>query len=262
MLSFGEQKDFLDRAFEQFNSKAFIKNDPISIPHRFSKKEDIEIAGFLTATISWGQRPSILKSGNQLMAQMDENPHDFIIHHTEKDLKPFRKFVYRTFQGIDCVYFLKALKHLYLNHGGIHQLISENLKKENNEMQRALFHFRKIFFELQHESRTEKHLANPMENSAAKRINMFLRWMVRKDEKGVDFGIWKDISPSLLFIPLDVHTGNVARELSLLKRKQDDWKAVKELTENLRTFDAMDPVKYDFALFGSGIHQNLQKHSR
>lgn len=259
MPTYKAQKEFLDQAFEQFNSFSFIENDPISIPHRFSKKEDIEIAGFLTAIISWGQRPSILKSAGRMLAEMDEQPHEFILQHGENDLKPFRKLVYRTFQGVDCVYFIKALKNLYLKHGGLHHIISKQLIHDGNDMQMTLFNFRKVFFELPHEHRSEKHLANPMENAAAKRMNMFLRWMVRKDKNGVDFGLWKDISPALLHIPLDVHSGNVARELGLLKRKQNDWKAVLELTEKLRSFDAEDPVKYDFALFGSGINTNIKK---
>lgn len=257
MLSFNSQNEFLEDAFQQFNNKAFIESDPISVPHLFSKKEDIEISGFLTSVISWGQRKSIIKSAKSMFEMMDNSPYDFIKNHDKKDLKAFERMVYRTFQGVDCVYFIRALKNIYNNHKGLESVVCKSLQNNENDMQRALGAFRTIFFELPHPQRSEKHFANAMENASAKRLNMFLRWMVRKDRSGVDFGIWKSISPALLYIPLDVHSGNVARETGLLLRKQNDWKAVSELTNTLRKFDASDPVKYDFALFGAGVNAKI-----
>jgi uncharacterized protein (TIGR02757 family) len=223
----------------------------------FSKKEDIEIAGFLAATIAWGQRNTILKNANKLMAWMDLQPHDFILNHTEADLKLFKTFVHRTFNGLDCVYFIKALQNIYTNHRGIEKIFADGINDTDTHPANGINAFRKMFFELTHPVRTLKHVSSPADNSAAKRISMYLRWMVRKDKCGVDFGIWNTIKPSQLTCPLDVHSGRVARKLGLLNRTQNDWKAVIELSENLKAFDANDPIKYDFSLFGLGVNEKF-----
>ena len=242
-------KEILDNAYLKFNQKNFIENDPISIPHLFTKKEDLEIAGFFAATLAWGNRKSIIKNCTKLLDLMDMQPHDFILNHSKKELKLFEKFVHRTFNTIDCSYFIISLKNIYINHKGLSAIFNSN----KNDIAYHIFNFRKIFFELNHLTRTEKHVSNPLKNSSSKRICMYLRWMVRKDSFGVDFGIWNHIKPSQLYLPLDVHTGNVSRYLGLLNRKQNDWKAVTELTEILKLYDSKDPVKYDFSLFGLGI---------
>jgi uncharacterized protein (TIGR02757 family) len=251
-MNFEQLRAFLDSKVELYNQKDFITNDPISIPHLFTQKEDIEIAGFLSATLAWGNRKSILNNAKRLMQMMDMSPYEFIMGFTDSELKPFAKFVHRTFNGDDCIYFMWSLKNMYQNYGGLESLFSadQNIKE-------GILHFRNIFFELDHLARTGKHVSNPAKNAASKRINMFLRWMVRQDEKGVDFGIWQKIRPALLYCPLDVHSGRIARNLGLLERKQDDWKAVEELTSNLRKFDSQDPVKYDYALFGMGVNNSL-----
>ncbi len=248
---------FLNEKVFLYNNTSFIHTDPVSIPHLFSKKEDIEIAAFMAATIAWGQRTTILKNARKLMQWMDDAPHDFILNLTEEDLIPFRKFVHRTFQGDDCIYFLKALQNIYRHHNGLEKVFQSGIHKKDGDLSRAITNARKIFFELPHLKRTEKHFSNPEEGSATKRINLFLRWMVRKDNCGVDFGIWKSISPALLTCPLDVHSARVARKLGLLKRKQNDWRAAAELTHNLQRLDANDPVKYDFALFGLGVFEKF-----
>ena len=254
-----ELYDFLEEKYLQYNQISFIENDPISIPHCFESVEDIEIAAFLTATISWGQRVSIIKSARKLMEMMDNSPHQFILHHSDKEIKPLQQFVYRTFNGRDCHCFITSLRNIYANHGGIHQIFSSSISKKDTDIQPGIRAFRKAFFELNTSQRTEKHFSDPDKNSSSKRINMFLRWMIRKDKTGVDFGLWKDIKPSVLVCPLDVHSGRVARALGLLDRKQNDWKAVLELTDRLKTFDKNDPVKYDFALFGLGVFEGFGK---
>jgi uncharacterized protein (TIGR02757 family) len=241
-----------DRAM-RYNNPSFIELDPISIPHLFSNKGDIEISGFLTATISWGQRATILKNSQRLMLMMDNSPYDFISNFKPSDLKPFQDFVHRTFNGDDCIYFLTSLQNIYKNHGGLENLFSQ----ENNNIAAIINNFKKVFFETGHLPRTTKHIADPMKGASAKRINMFLRWMARKDDRGVDFGIWNKITPSDLYIPLDIHSGNVARKLGILSRKQNDWKSVEELTYSLKLLDPEDPVKYDFALFGLGIFEGF-----
>jgi uncharacterized protein (TIGR02757 family) len=256
-MRLNELKDFLDEKVLLYNQPHFIELDPISIPHLFTKKEDIEISGFFAATIAWGQRPTILRNAEKLMQWMDNSPYDFVINFEEEDLKPFKAFVHRTFNGSDCINFLKALQNIYRNHGGLSELFTISLNEGHNDLKESIVFCRNRFFELPHMKRTEKHFSNPADGSACKRINMFLRWMVRRDNKGVDFGIWKQISPSLLVCPLDVHSGRIARKLGLLKRKQNDWKAAIELTQKLRKFDSSDPVKYDFALFGLGVFERL-----
>jgi uncharacterized protein (TIGR02757 family) len=255
-LSPAELKEFLDEKYDLYNRPEFIVNDPISVPHNFAKKEDIEISGFLTAAISWGKRKSIINNAKRLFEWMDHAPFDFITSFEEQDLKPFQKYVHRTFNGEDCTYFLKSLKNIYQNHGGLESVFSQPIKSGESIIN-SIVHLNKVFFELDHPQRTRKHIANPQKKASAKRIHMFLRWMVRKDNRGVDFGIWKDIKPYELLCPLDVHSGNVARKLGILKRKSNDLQAVIELTENLKKFDHSDPVKYDFALFGLGIFEKF-----
>ena len=250
-----ELKSFLDLKVEMYNRNSFIASDPIQIPHQFSKKEDIEIAGFLSATIAWGNRIMIIRNAKKMMEIMDNSPFDFIMNHSSKDLESITGFVHRTFNSYDLQYFIKSLQNIYQNHGGLESILKP-LKGDIN-YQNSITEFKTIFFELQHEVRTEKHISNPLKNSAAKRIHMYLRWMVRKDTKGVDFGLWKTHSPAFLSCPLDVHSGNVARKLGILTRKQNDWKAVHELDTKLRSFDVKDPVKYDFALFGLGVFEKF-----
>lgn len=254
-LSHQEIKDLLDQSYMEYNQPGFIPDDPISIPHQFTGKEDIEIAGFFAAILAWGNRATIIRNANKILKWMDHDPSGFIRGFQEKDLKPFVGFVHRTFNGEDCLFFLHALKNIYLNHGGLEKSFSPDSDKD--EIKTGITNFRNLFFELPHLRRTEKHIANPKKGSSAKRINMFLRWMVRKNNRGVDFGIWTSIASSRLMCPLDVHTGTVSRKLGLLDRKQDDWKAVEELTNNLRKFDQEDPVKYDLALFGLGVNRRI-----
>ncbi|WP_392348707.1 TIGR02757 family protein [uncultured Polaribacter sp.] len=250
-----ELKEFLDEKVILYNNPKFIDSDPIQIPHLFSKKEDIEIAGFLTAIISWGNRTMIIRNAHKMMELLDNSPHDFILNHQEKDLKHLEGFVHRTFNYIDFQQFIKSLQHIYLQRGGLEQALS--IKDGSKTYQTAINNFKTLFFEVDHQTRTQKHISDPLKNSAAKRINMFLRWMVRNDQAGVDFGIWKTHNSAHLSCPLDVHSGNVARKLKLLLRKQNDWKAVTELDKNLRSLDASDPVKYDFALFGLGVFEKF-----
>jgi uncharacterized protein (TIGR02757 family) len=247
-----ELKSFLDEKVEQYNTLDFIESDPVQIPHLFSQKEDIEIAGFLSATIAWGNRKMIIKNSHKMMGNA---PYDFVMSHSENDLERLETFVHRTFNGQDFASFIRSLKNIYKNHDGLESVYAKN--QELKTMQNSISEFKKIFFEIPHQFRTQKHISDPQNNSAAKRINMYLRWMVRQDSKGVDLGIWKSISPASLSCPLDVHSGNVARKLGLLTRKQNDGKALAELDLQLREFDPIDPVKYDFALFGLGIFEKF-----
>lgn len=250
-----ELKSFLDEKVELYNRPKFIATDPIYIPHQFQKKEDIEIAGFLIATIAWGNRKSILKNGEKLLQILDYEPHNFILNHTKNDLKACDGFVHRTFNAEDLKYFLTALKSLYQKYNSLENVFVQHFPQKN--LQESIHHFKQEFFSLPHQKRTEKHISDPLKKSAAKRINMYLRWMVRQDLKGVDFGLWTKISQSQLSCPLDVHSGRVARKLGLLKRKQNDAKAVLELDNSLRKLDPKDPVKYDFALFGLGVFEDF-----
>lgn len=242
--------DFLNSKYEHYNTAQFIAPDPISIPHLFSLKEDIEISGLFAATLAWGNRKSILKNAGELVDRMDRRPYDFITGHQKKDLKQFDKFVHRTFNATDLRFFISGLKHLYQEHGGLEQAFT---KGSSGELKNAIGLFRTRMLEVPHESRSEKHISDPFKKSSAKRLCMYLRWMVRSDKRGVDFGIWKGLSPASLHLPLDVHTGNVSRQLKLLTRTQNDWQAVEEITTQLRKLDPSDPVKYDFALFGLGV---------
>ena len=250
-----ELKDFLDTKVIQYNTCEFIDSDPVQIPHLYQQKEDREIAGFLSATIAWGKREMIIKNSHKMMGFLGDSPYDFILNHKESQLDSIENFVHRTFNIEDFKYFIKSLKNIYTNHNGLEGIFTKYQTKDS--IQPAIHEFKKVFFELAHPPRTSKHVSDPQKGSAAKRINMYLRWMVRQDNLGVDLGLWKNISPSLLSCPLDVHSGNVARKLGLLKRKQNDGKAVAELDKSLRKLDPLDPVKYDFALFGLGVFEGF-----
>lgn len=250
-----ELKIFLDEKVIQYNHPTFLDTDPIQIPHSFTLKEDVEISAFLTATIAWGNRKSIITNAKKLMELLNNSPFDFIMTYEEDDLARFDEFKHRTFNGEDLKFFIKSLKNIYQNHGGLEAVFKNNIADKS--LQPAISAFKKVFFEIPHPTRTTKHVSDPLKGSAAKRINMFLRWMVRDASTGVDFGIWKTIPSAYLSCPLDVHSGNVARKLKLLKRKQNDAKALAELDKSLRKMDAQDPVKYDFALFGLGVFENF-----
>ncbi len=249
-------KDFLEEKYRLFASPTFLETDPIQIPRSYSRKEDIEIAGFLAATLSWGQRPQIILFVKSMLGHMGESPYEFIMDASSTDLKPLSKFYYRTFNGIDCLAFIKSLQRIYRNKLSIHQLFVEGYEKEQT-VKGAITHFRTAFLNDDFPTRSQKHISNPMAGSAAKRLNMYLRWMVRPPKEGVDLGLWPEIPSSALMLPLDLHSSRVARSLGLLNRKQNDWKAVEEVTQNLRIFDSNDPVKYDFALFGLGVFEKF-----
>jgi len=254
-MEINDLKEFLDEKVLLYENPKFIASDPIQIPHLFSLKEDIEIAAFLTSIISWGNRTMIIKNASKMMELLDNAPYDYIVNHQKKDVKRLDRFVHRTFNSIDLQQFINSLQHIYKNHGGLEKALE--IKDNTLTYQTAIHRFKNIFFEIAHPQRTEKHISDPLKNSAAKRINMFLRWMVRDGKSGVDFGLWKSHTSANLSCPLDVHSGNVARKLSLLLRKQNDWKAVSELDKNLRLLDKKDPVKYDFALFGLGVFEKF-----
>jgi uncharacterized protein (TIGR02757 family) len=252
-VKYDELKEFLDYKAEQYEHPRFLESDPIQLPHRFSKKEDIEIVGFLSSTIAWGNRTSIIKSGERLLEIMEHSPYEFIQNYTSEKLAN-STFVHRTFNSTDLDFYFRSLQHIYTN--GSLESAFENTSPFDGVKGR-ISSFRAKFMEIEHLERSHKHLSNPAKNSAAKRLNMYLRWMVRDSAKGVDFGIWKTISPSELYLPLDVHTSNNARRLGLLTRKQDDWKALDELMSVLKSMDNQDPVKYDFALFGLGAFEKF-----
>jgi uncharacterized protein (TIGR02757 family) len=253
-LSQEELKGFLEQKVLEYNTTSFIEPDPISVPHRFSLKEDQEIAGFLAASIAWGNRKMITKNGHRMLDLIGESPYDFVLSHSDDQLERLDSFVHRTFNGQDFTYFIKALKHIYENHLGLEGIFQKH--QTIDSLQPAIHELNRLFFEIEHPARTRKHVADPLKGSVAKRLNMYLRWMCRKDNTGVDLGIW-DIDPAKLSCPLDVHSRNVARKLGLLTRKQNDPKALNELDNNLRILDAQDPVKYDFALFGLGIFEGF-----
>lgn len=249
-----ELKSFLDEKAAYYENPTFLDSDPIQIPHLFSLKEDIEIIGFLTATIAWGNRKSIINNAHKMVALMGNSPYDFVLNHTQENLEPLSNFVHRTFNGRDFTFFIKALQHLYTFHGGLEAIFTQYQSKDS--LQPAITELKKHFFEIEHLPRSQKHLSDPSKGSAAKRINMFLRWMCRPATKGVDFGLW-NISTAKLSCPLDVHSGNVARKLKLIKRKQNDAKTLLELDHSLRKLERKDPVKYDFALFGLGVFESF-----
>ncbi|CAL2074582.1 TIGR02757 family protein [Tenacibaculum sp. 190524A05c] len=249
-----ELKEFLDEKAAFYENIDFIESDPIQIPHQYTLKEDIEIAGFLSATIAWGNRKMIINNASKMMELMGNSPYDFVMNHTDDDLEKFDGFVHRTFNAEDFKFFIQSLRNIYIEHKGLETVL---LPGDNDNYQLAISNFKKIFFDIPHLPRTQKHVSDPVKGSAAKRINMYLRWMVRDAKKGVDFGIWKSHNPAHLHCPLDVHTGNIARKLGILKRKQNDWKSIQELDSILRKFDKSDPVKYDFALFGLGVFEKF-----
>lgn len=248
-------KNFLDEKVVEYNRPEFVETDPIQVAKQFADKENIEISGFLTATISWGNRTAIIKNALRLMEMMDNQPYDFVLNASDNELNLLSKFVHRTFNGNDLQYFIRSLKNIYSKHGGL-QIVFETGYKNGGTIHNSLNHFYQLFFELEGE-RTRKHISNVKEGASAKRLNMYLRWMCRTDKSGVDFGLWKGIPKSELMLPLDVHTGNVGRKLGLLHRRSNDWKAVEEITASLRKFDSEDPVKYDFALFGLGVFEKF-----
>jgi uncharacterized protein (TIGR02757 family) len=248
-------KDFLDSKVQQYNQPSFIPHDPISIPHLFTKKQDIEIAAFFAAVFAWGNRTIIINKSRQLMQLMDNSPYDFILHHTANDLKPFLLFKHRTFNTTDLLYFIQFLQSHYSKNQSLETAFTSHLSSNEKEpVEQALINFHHYFFSLEEApARTKKHIATPEKGSNCKRLNMFLRWMVRKDDCGVDFGMWSTLQPAQLICPVDVHVARVAKRLGLLQRKQTDWHAALELTGCLRMLDPEDPVKYDFALFGLGV---------
>jgi uncharacterized protein (TIGR02757 family) len=248
-------KAFLDEKYLQYNNPKFIESDPIQVPHLFQKKEDIEIAGLLAATIAWGQRKTIIANSLKMMELLDHAPHDFVMNHQSKDLKRFSGFVHRTFNENDLVWFIEALQNIYRNHHSLENVFKP-LSQDAN-LKNGIDRFRLAMLETPHETRSQKHVSSPLKGSASKRLIMYLRWMIRQDNAGVDFGIWKDISPALLSCPLDVHSGNVARKLGLLNRKQNDWRSVEELDSQLRKLDPTDPAKYDYSLFGLGVFEGF-----
>ncbi len=249
-------EDFLNSKVGQYNRPDFIKNDPIVIPHGFKLEQDIEIAGFWAAILAWGQRVTIINKCNELFLAMDNAPYDFVLNHKESDLKKFTSFKHRTFNATDTLYFIDFFKNYYTQHKSLETAFLFDSDDENVE--NGLVNFHNTFFDSPiAPARTKKHVATPERKSACKRINMFLRWMVRDDNKGVDFGLWKNIKPAQLICPCDLHVDRVARKLGLITRKQTDWRTAVELTENLKKFDANDPVKYDFALFGLGIEEKF-----
>lgn len=258
-------KNFLDKKVEEFNKPSFIARDPITVPHSFSKRQDIEIAGFFAAIFAWGNRTTIVNKSKELMQLMHNAPHDFCLHHTDNDLKTLMNFKHRTFNTTDLLYFIEFFKAHYYKYDTLEKAFfnpapgkpDKNLPLTYN-IENALAAFNKYFFSLPDvPARTKKHISSPEKNSSCKRLNMFLRWMVRRDNNFVDFGLWKSVTPADLIIPVDLHVARVAKHFGLLDRPQVDWQAAKQLTERLKTFDAVDPVKYDFALFSLGIDENF-----
>jgi len=247
-------KSVLEEKARLYNTPAFIENDPIQIPHSFSERENIEISGFLACTLAWGRRDMIIRNTQDLIRRMNNRPIDFLMNMEDSDLDIFRDFRHRTFNAEDCMFFIRSLRHIYQCGDGLYHSFLEGYNQRRS-IKDAILRFRADFLMIEHHERSRKHLSDPSLGSAAKRLNLFLRWMVRRDQAGVDFGIWDAIDPADLQIPLDVHTGNTARQLGLLKRKQNDWKAVEELTGLLSELDPSDPVKYDYALFGIGIYE-------
>ncbi|EJL75276.1 TIGR02757 family protein [Chryseobacterium populi] len=255
MLNFEELKFFLNEKADQYNNANFIENDPVQIPHRFSLQQDIEIAGFLSATISWGNRKSIINSAEKMLDIMGNSPYDFVLNHSLKDLEFIQdKSIHRTFNGEDFAYFIRQFNRIYKENESLEDLFK--VKDSETNFLHAIERFRNSFLE-KGKHRSHKHVSSPYKNSSSKRIVMFLRWMVRKDKRGVDFGIWKNTDQKYLSIPLDVHTGNISRKLGLISRTQNDWKTVEELDHIIRQFDGKDPAKYDYALFGLGVTKEL-----
>lgn len=250
-----ELKELLEEKYLQYCKSEFIESDPIQIPHLFEDKYDIEISGLIAATIAWGQRTTIIRNANKAMALMGNEPYSFVMNHSESDLNSLDGFVHRTFNSTDLKHFVRSLKSIYTEYDSMEDVFVEGIQQSDENLKNGIHHFKKVFFLIEHEKRTQKHVADPLKGSSAKRLVMFLRWMVRPNDNGVDFGIWNKIPTSMLSCPLDVHSGRNARQLGLLLRKQNDWKAVEELDYSLRKFDPKDPAKYDYALFGLGVFE-------
>lgn len=256
MIPKNQIKELLDGLVDKYNRPDFIENDPISIPHLFSDKKEIEIMGFFAAVFAWGQRKTIINKCKTLISLMEESPLDFILNHGKSDLQRFNNFAHRTFNGEDAVHFIKFFKEYYSKNESLEALFLRELGEEEENMGNGIISFRKEFFSQEHLKRTEKHVSSPESGSACKRINMFLRWMIRKDNRGVDFGIWKNIKPDKLICPLDVHVIRVANEFGLLNHTKANWNTAVELTNSFKEYCSEDPVKYDFALFGYGVNSN------
>ncbi len=250
-------KNLLDEKVRLYNQPSFIDRDPVSVPHRFTKKQDIEISGLFAAVLAWGNRTSIINNCNRLMHWMDEAPHDFILHHKETDLKRFLTFAHRTFNATDLLYFISFLQYHYTHSASLEDAFVPANTYRHETVEQALVHFHDYFFSIEHPERTRKHIATPARKSACKRINMYLRWMVRKDNNGVDFGIWKKLSPRQLICPLDVHVARVANRLGLLDNDKSNWQNAVLLTEKLRQLNPTDPAVYDYALFGLGMAERF-----
>jgi uncharacterized protein (TIGR02757 family) len=247
-------KEFLNKKVDEYNQPFFIADDPISVPHLFIKKQDIEISGFFAALFAWGNRTTIIQKSKELLSLMDNSPHDFITTAPEQSLKKLVQFKHRTFTATDLLYFIEFLKYHYAQNDSLETAFTKGMGASDKDIESALRYFHQYFFSLEDApARTRKHIATPEKKSTCKRLNMYLRWMVRKDNAGVDFGIWNNISPSQLICPIDLHVARVAKRLNLLQRKQTDWQAALELTSFLRSLDKSDPAKYDFALFGLGV---------
>jgi len=257
MMTHDDLRELLERLHNKYNRPEFIEDDPVSIPHRYAARGDREIAGFLAATIAWGNRKAILKSARRMMTLMDDAPHDFVVNASQAELARLAEFVHRTFNGGDLLTFVRSLRRLEEKHGGIGRFF-ESVWERTGDMRQTLAAFHDEFFALDHLPRCRKHVSSVASGAACKRLNMYLRWMVRCDGRGVDFGLWETIPPSALMLPLDVHAGNMGRALGLLARRQNDWKAVEEITAALRSYDPNDPVRYDFALFGAGVDGYLK----
>lgn len=257
MDDLGQLKQFLDAKVAFYNRPSFIEKDPISIPHTFTKKQDIEIAGLFAAVLAWGNRTTIINNCQKLMAWMDNDPHQFILHHHDTDLKKFLGFAHRTFNTTDLLYFLHLLQHHYRLYTSLEDAFVPGRRYEEENVEQALIHFHHYFFSVEHPERTRKHISTPERNSACKRLNMYLRWMVRKDKQGVDFGLWKKIKPAQLVCPLDVHVARVAERLGLIPDNRSNWANAVELTRRLRELNPADPAVYDFALFGIGAEERL-----
>ena len=248
-----EIKQLLEEKYLEYCRPHFIELDPISIPHLFEERNDIEISGLIAATIAWGQRPTIIKNAKSAMQRMGNEPFRFVMEHSENDLKALDGFVHRTFNSEDLKHFVRSLRNIYSRYDSLEAVFLEGIESNDKNMMNSIAHFKEVFFSIPHEKRSQKHVSDPLKGSASKRVNMYLRWMARPNDRGVDFGLWNRIPRSILSCPLDVHSGRNARQLGLLNRAQNDWKAVEELDSSLRLLDANDPVKYDFALFGMGV---------
>ncbi len=257
MTSLQQIQKLLDNKRRLYNQPSFIKNDPVSIPHQYTKQQDIEIAGLFAAVLAWGNRTTIINNCNKLMSLMGNTPHDFIINHQDTDLKPFIHFVHRTFNATDLLYFITFLKFHYTQHDSLEDAFVPEKTYKHENVEQALMHFHNYFFSIEHPERTRKHIATPARKSACKRINMYLRWMVRKDKQGVDFGIWKKINPHQLVCPLDVHVARVAHRLGLIENTNSNWKNAVLLTGQLKQMNPRDPAAYDYALFGLGAEERL-----